>query len=381
MSKYTPPSRDSLDELLSVARRRVVMPCRDWQRTLASPRFAQDVIDQKIIDGPHRRSKAGDVGQAQRLHPRDYRDLLRIIRLKAQGIKHRDGWLFYLWLYGRDYPFERVRAACTGLYQAQVKTALKDIAPTGRWTEPIGTKYARRVKHNPSQTPNLDAADLFEPIMAAMLLPSQIDSIHPDTAKIAETIIFSSNAANIANMLSKADVEKTLNILLNHVRADKLLDESEQQNVLGLVGPLAGAFKLGDASPMYDFGLHYAHKLHGFMTDYRGNSRMLAALKEASQEDYEKARRTLHQLRPGKVRRFMNEVLKVSPEHERKTLDAALALSKLIWDNIRNNPASAIIIFAAALEDNVSNLHFAASNTDPRKDVLERLKALFDNLK
>lgn len=130
-SGYRPPRRESIADHLTVARRRLRIPDGTWTDKTATVSWALDLHKCEILNGPLDVDKAEGAGRGKRYQPRDYRDLLAIIRLKARGIKRRSAWIAHLWLGGHEYPVERFRAALLAEVRAMRKDVIADFAPRG----------------------------------------------------------------------------------------------------------------------------------------------------------------------------------------------------------------------------------------------------------
>src|SRR5580700_4732319 len=131
--RYIPPKRESIKEHLVVASARVKMPKEGWQPKTATVPFVEDLVKRQIIGGPYRVKKSSGRGWGRRLKPRDYRDLLRIVRLKCLEITRTDFWILHLWLHGRDYPPDVVARAFFNSLGAFLDEAKRDLSPRDRW--------------------------------------------------------------------------------------------------------------------------------------------------------------------------------------------------------------------------------------------------------
>lgn len=185
---YPVRRRESIADHLAGARARVQLP-GDWSAHLATPAFVADLIKRGIINGPVRVPKSTGVGSAQRFRPRDYRDLLEVISLKSQGIKHRSAWIAHLWLRGHDYPIERFRTALLDEVKTLRKLALADFAPRGRLTTiPFSKRFDDRVRKRPEGSLAPETTDLFEPLAALMIRPQAGKDVRIDIARASEVV-------------------------------------------------------------------------------------------------------------------------------------------------------------------------------------------------
>lgn len=188
-SPRPPRRRESIADHLAGARKRVTLRGDGWTDKLATPAFVADLIKKEIIDGPQSLQKTIGVGKAQRFRPWEYRDLLDIINLKSQGIKHRSAWVAHLWLRGHDYPIERFLAALLKEVKAFRKTALEDFAPNGRLsTKSFSQRFDERVRKRPEDSLAPETTDIFEPFAALMMRPQAIGEVMVDMPSAAEFV-------------------------------------------------------------------------------------------------------------------------------------------------------------------------------------------------
>jgi hypothetical protein len=168
------------------------MPGEGWTAKLATAAWVEDIIRDKIIDGPYRVAKKGSPGRGSRFHPRDYRDLLRIIKLKAQGINHRAAWKAHLWLRGRNYPIGEVRAAFRETQSTLAEKALLDFAPRGRLEtrDPFSfsKRYDRRVRQRPDGLLFPELIDILEIAIAFGIDPKLVARTNVDPERIVREL-------------------------------------------------------------------------------------------------------------------------------------------------------------------------------------------------
>lgn len=171
--------RESIDDHLTSARRALAPYCTvpiDGSRELV-----RDLVRNKLIAHTYEVHKRAGRGRGRRFKPADYRDLMEILRLRADGHVHRRRWLIWLWLRGRSFPLDRVRDALTAEIAAHTKTILAQLHPTGRLTEDLLTKYRRNIGGKKSQTRFPDIGNLDEVMAMLMLRPHDAANVPVDT--------------------------------------------------------------------------------------------------------------------------------------------------------------------------------------------------------
>lgn len=303
MGSYVPPRRESIAEHLAIARRRWPKKCVGWNEGAITPAFVEDLIREDIINGPYAVTKSAGRGKGRRFAPRDYRDLLEVIKLKLTGLKHRRTWLFHLWLRGHCYPIEEVRRALVDEVHIAIDLLKSDIAPTGRWTEPFGVKYDRRVRKSEGADEGL--SDLMELLAAKMLRPAAVQEITPSAERIA---------FEVASM-SEVDASTLLPAIANLVEAVKGTEQMKTGSADVLMHALSTtslgqtAVTLIRANPGDIDKLE--HDLEGSIDDGSGRSKLLDTVRSASEERFLAVRRFWRATNSGQIesvtRRFREE--------------------------------------------------------------------------
>ena len=180
----TPPRRESIADtsrrhglggLPSTLLGRSALPCPLWKTLFEEALLAAQTLFRRLA------VEAGAGVSA----PIIYRSLLEAITLKLNSVKHWSGWLFPLWLRGREYRIEDVRRALIDEVHAAIHLVKKDFAPTGRFTEPFGFKFERRVRQPEESDPEL--SDFLEPVIAKIILPDAISEIAPNIKRMTGT--------------------------------------------------------------------------------------------------------------------------------------------------------------------------------------------------
>jgi hypothetical protein len=92
--------------------------------TLATLR---ELCKDRIVEGPRRRGRGQRRGAAQDWSASDYRRLLRVIALRARGIRRRVDQRVYLFAMRVDLPIEDVRAALREFYRANANRMNREL--------------------------------------------------------------------------------------------------------------------------------------------------------------------------------------------------------------------------------------------------------------
>jgi hypothetical protein len=244
--------------------------------------FVEDLIRRKLINGPEPVQKRDGRGRGQRFKPRDYRDLLELIRLKLGGVKHRSAWLFQLWLRGHEYPIEDVRRALIGEVQVAIHSVMTDFAPTGRFTEPFGVKFARRVRG--AQGDN-EISDFLEPLVAKMMRPGAIAEITPSVDRMTAELAALSGVDGFRLRAAVAE-------LVEGLKGNTGISSDSQ-------GTLSRAFSATSFGPLFDLmraakSADFAKMqagLEGALDDGSGSSKLVDALRCAGEQKLREVRK------------------------------------------------------------------------------------------
>lgn len=178
-----PPSgrrrRESIDDHLQSARRALANYCS--VEIEGSRELVRDLVRNKLIGPTYEVDKSSGRGRGRRFKPPDYRDLIEILHLRANGHIHRRRWLLWLWLQGRSFPLDRLRAALAAEITAHTRLLLAQINPTGRLTEDVLNKYRRNVRGKAGPSPFPDLGKLDEVIATLMMRPGDAAKVPIDT--------------------------------------------------------------------------------------------------------------------------------------------------------------------------------------------------------
>lgn len=342
-ARYVPPRRESIEEHLASARARVAMPGDGWTDKLASPRFVLDLIERKIINGPVEIDKASGPGRGRRFRPRDYHDLLELIRFKALGANRRDAWIVRLWLRGHDYPFERAKESLIREVGSALDTAQADFAPTGRWTESFSVKYDRRVRQRSEGILYPELTDTFEPIAAHMMRPDIIREIEPRTEAIASTVAEATN-------VDQSELQELLDTVVEAMKKNEPLDEAVQTKILGLAKSqlppefVDGLFKT-DAEGNSEIG-DLVDTLHDLYGDGHSHAKLMRMLEEATVAHFKRARKLIMAILAGDLESLINRASPDLPSGVRETLEISRADARRNRRQMRDNPWIMMLILA-----------------------------------
>lgn len=300
---YSPPRRESISDHLLVLRRRHKSLGIDWRENLATTAFVRSLIKNKIINGPaHEGSKSKGAGVRSRFNPRDYRDLLEVIRLKSRGVKRRNAWILHLWLRGHDYPMSRVRTALVAEALRVADQAVREIAPTGRFrgdfnrrVQRVAAKAGKHGKHD----------DLLAFAYAMMVRPSEVRNLRITPAAVADLLCE-------GTALNRTAVQPVAESILESMKRGTTLDPQT----------IASLNEIFEQSPQGRAALQIitehpeevAGKIHGVYADDRGRSRLVTSLSAASDQALINARNWRSFIRSVSPAALRKHVAMVPPE-------------------------------------------------------------------
>jgi hypothetical protein len=319
------------------------MPGDGWTDKLASARFVLDLIERKIIDGPVDVNKTAGPGRGRRFLPRDYHDLLELIRFKALGAGRRDAWIVRLWLRGHDYPFERVKEALIREIESNLQIVQADFAPTGRWTEPFSVKYDRRVRQRPEETQDPELIDTMEILAAHMMRPEIVPEIEPRTESIASTF------AEVTHS-PQAELQELLDTVVKGMKNNDPMDEAFQTRALNFFRSqlpselVDGLFKPNKNGGSEIGGL--LDTLHGLYGDGSGQAKLTQMLEGATEGHFRQARRLIMAILTGELESLINRVPPDIPPKDREILEMSRADARRNRRQMRNNPWIMMLILA-----------------------------------
>jgi hypothetical protein len=335
---YVPPRRESIFDHLEVARSRWAAAYPAWPEDSITVAFVEDLLREKIINGPEPVQKREVRGKGQRFKPRDYRELLEVIRLKLGSMKHRSGWLFHLWLRGHEYPIEDVRRALVDEVQVTIRTIMKDLAPTGRFTEPFGVKFDRRVRRVAGEDDVI--SDFMEPLVAKMVRPNGITEITPNIGRMATELA----------AIGTIDVTALQQALTDFVAALKGSSSVSAESFT----TLTSAFRSTPFGHMFDLMMSASvtdmqqmeTAMHGAIDDGTGRSKLVDAIREAPESKLQAVRRLWAAIRSGFLETSLSQWLPSCPSHLRPAFQSMRVWAKQQRLTNRNNPKLAPYTFA-----------------------------------
>ncbi len=312
---YSPPRRESIEDHLEVLQTRRKWLGIVWNPKLATPDFIRSLIKKKIIAGPrHEGGKAEGPGVRSRFAPRDYRDLIEVIRLKSRGVTRRKAWILHLWLRGHEYPMLRVRDALLSETRRRVTATMREIAPTGRFTR----KFVRRARR---ASPELakPGYEILALCYALMTRPSEIQNVEIDAEGLAGFICEDTSTPT-------SDALPLIESLVTAIRAGATSIDPEVES---------GLISLFQGSPYGRRALEtiknhpnpegILNRLHGMFADNRGHSRLLNAIERATEQDLLRARAWHNFIRRVSLSAVRASLAEVSAD-ERRRLELMLEM-------------------------------------------------------
>ncbi len=226
-----------MEDHLITARRCLQLQGVEWRPRLATEAFVRKLISKGLLEPAH-----GE-GAERRMSPSGYHALLKIIQWKSRGISSWHAWRVGLWLRGTYFPLPEVRASLAFLLTRLKRIVLKDIAPTGRWTERFHEKYEkyqRRLKRIEDGLIAPEFAGFMEPLMA-LFLGKKVEETEPNL-KTSLAQIYDGLPSDMP--LSSQEALLISDSLLARMKQGGQLTLPEQQNLFDticrLVGPLVG---------------------------------------------------------------------------------------------------------------------------------------------
>ena len=329
--------------------------------------WVRDLMRRQIIGRPYPVKKSVGRGQGVRFRPADYRALIEILLLRSRGHKHRSTWLVWLWLRGRDYPLDRVRAAVTEDVAANVKAVRAELNPTGRSTEPFVTKYRRNVAPSRSGSPFPGLGGLEETFAALMMRPHEAPQIPIDMDALS---VLASQALDV-------DEDTMRRALQDLVKASQD-QEDVQEWLLRFADVLQpGAVRtvvemLAQADPAE---LPPPPNLSGLIDDGRGNSALLSALNSASDEQLLEARRQIQLIRTGRFERALRDAALTAPAEQANMLIGLADWARIQRELHRCNPAMAAYLLSVHVTEGGDRVPVSARRP---LDVSSLLRAFRD---
>lgn len=372
-SPRPPRRRESIADHLVGAKARVALRGVGWTDKLATPAFVADLIKKEIINGPESHQKTVGVGKAQRFLPRDYRDLLDVINLKSQGVKHKSAWISHLWLRGHDYPIERFRAALLAEVKSFRKTALEDYAPRGRLsTKSFSERFDERVRKRPEDSLAPETTDIFEPLAALMMRPQAVGEVVVDVPRAAELVqsMFENKIDGLEETLGELfDAFRTGATTISPDTESRLRDMIAQTPLAGFVEYLEN-----DVQAQQQFA-EIPARLRGTLDDGRNGaetSALINTVKKASDEAFMTARKWYTGVRSGDIEAKMRAAIPDVTPQDAAILNLLADGARVNRQIISTNPKFAIHMFVNFVHTEVpASLLTAATPRDVRAFIAE----------
>ncbi len=337
MDAYVSPRRESVADHLAVARSRWRPNYPAWPEAAISPAFVEDLIREGIINGPKPVQKREGRGKGRRFEPRDYRELLEVIRVKLSGVKHRSGWIVHLWLRGHEYPIEVVRRALIDEVHATIDIAMRDFAPTRRFTEPFGVKFDRRVRRAGDE--NDVTWDFLEPLVAKMIRPNAITEITPNVGRMVDDL---ASISGIEADLLKSALTETLEAVKGGPNPSRQSCATLQQMFAPTpVGQLIKLMLTADPGAIQKAEAG----IHGLIDDGAGRSGMVDAIRNAPEATLRRVRHLWVAIRSGSLEKLLLEGGRACPVELRTAFEAIQVCNRQQRLTNRSNPAMSAYIF------------------------------------
>ena len=353
MSRYQPPRRESIEDHLRVARARVKLSGAGWTEKLASPPGSK-ISSGKTSSAARLRAEGERPRVGQRLAPRDYRDLLRIIDLKSQGVSHRSAWIAYLWICGRNYPIDRVRDAFCLEIKRMTKTMLTEFAPRERLQGPrvtsFGKRYDRRVRKRDSEAENPPGfADIAEPFVALGMSRQFLPQIGTDPNAITKLV-------SEATGYPASELAPAMAVIVDAMKAGRTLSTQEQEQLREILGGLwshAGLGALFSDPDFFSLAAQGPVTMEGSIGTFsrRKESTLLHTIEVATPLHWELARRQLTHVCSGKMEYECSLLITSAESDARRALDILVRNMADQRMTARASPRARVHLFVHYLHD------------------------------
>jgi len=337
MAAYRPPRRETIQEHLVIARGRVKMSENAWSGVTES--FVRSLIKAGLLPRMTSHTKALGRGRAARMTPAGYRDLLRIVRLRALGVPRRE-WAFFLWLRGTAFPESRVRTSAVASFRRIAKTLQKEIAPTGRYGFPAQVKAQRTLNRDPDSDPVL--APFLAAAFAWMADPKSeinIDSLWDGVPEALTRL-----------GVEPAMSEHLMGLRTGHTTADEAWAQmgTIMRDATGLDPEASFVVEgLGELVQTAQSG-----RMRSFFVDKHDRSRLLERLLNAPWPAYLRARAFV----AATTQRVLDHLdLDIVPERERASIQAIASTQGTLAKFLLGSPWVRVLIFAIYVEDSAPN--------------------------
>jgi hypothetical protein len=369
--RYVPPVRESIEQHLAISRARLSFPYARWTDKTATLDWVLDLHKKRIVNGPKDADKGEGPGRGKRYIPRDYRDLLTVIRLKARGVGRRSAWVAHLWLRGHDYSIEQFRAALLKELRTMRKDVIADFVPRGLSRRmDFRAQYSRYMAKREKQG-HAPESPLISYLSVWEMAPHCMSGMVPDTAGIAAEL-----AEMIGEELPGLDVAigDVFNALLS---GEQRLSDSSVGTLMEMVNrsPLAGLLPtlMEDENLQRDLS-EFPKRIRGTLDDGRAGtdtSSLITTVKRASEADFVRIRRWYVALRWGRIERLLEDAMEFAPE-ARAFIEPIHAFAKFQREVVHANPVFALHIFACMFQSDVPIELLEANDLVGYRNVMRR---------
>ena len=220
MRNRVPPKRESIEDHLVTARKCLERLGVVWRPRLATEAFVRKLISKGLLEPL----------DGRRMSPSSYHALLKIIHWKSRKTFSWHAWRVGLWLRGSYFPISDVRQSLSFLLDRVRRVVLKDIAPTGRWTERFHEKYEKyrqRIQRIRDQMIAPEFAGLMEPFIA-VFLGKNVAETEPDI-RASVTEIYKGLPPDIP--VSSEETSLLFEMLQRRMKEGATLTLAEQQHL------------------------------------------------------------------------------------------------------------------------------------------------------
>jgi hypothetical protein len=372
--RYRPPRRESIADHLAVARTRVNIPYGEWTDKTATADWALDLHKCEIVNGPVDVDKAEGPGRGKRYLPRDYRELLTVIRLKARGVKRRSAWIAHLWLGGHDYPVERFRKALLAEVRAMRKDVIADFAPRGLWRKmDFRKQYERYIAKRAAQGKEEESA-IFSYLAAWQMAPDRIREITPDVAGIATELseAIGADVPGLESALGEVFAAFASGGEISQASGNVLMEAVRKTPFGGFIEALAA-----DENLRKEVVEDFPKRIRGVIDDGRAGtdtSSLISTVKKASEVDFVRARRWYRGIRTGDLEKILRDAMSEVQTAEAAMLMPLLKITRFQREVMHVNPILALHIYVNILQSDVPIELLEAKDRPTFRQVMDALR-------
>jgi hypothetical protein len=315
------------------------MPDGAWDGITES--FVRSLIKTKLLPRMVAHTKAKGRGRGARMTSSGYRDLLRIVRLRALDVPRRE-WALFLWLRGSDFPESGVRNSAVTAFRRLAKTLQSKVAPTGRYGLPTQIKAQRAMQRDPDADPVLSPflAAAFS-MMADPSAPVDLDSLWNGVPAAMKRLGVDDQTAVALMGLRTGETSADVAFAYMGAIFREMTGIDPHQPVIAEgLNELASTVRSG--------------RLRSFLVDKHDRSRLLERLLNAPWPAYERARAML----AATMQRVFDRVdVETAPPEIQGLLRMAQISQRATARFMRWNPWTVVITFAICVEDGAPNMN------------------------